>query len=113
MKRNIDNDHSIIQAWRVDLADKDRCEVLYEAARKQLNVIESYLTKRHRAGEEGAFLLGMTACHADFVLFGCYGFSRVNQETVQEVWQHSSLPKVGRWLDAMMASGLVNGKKLY
>lgn len=112
MKRNFDNDHSTTQAWKVDLADKDRCEVHYEAARKQLKVIESYLTARARAGEEGSFLLGMTACHADFVLFGCYGFSRVNKELVQEVWQHSSLPKVGRWLDAMMASSLVNGKKL-
>ncbi|CAK9780050.1 hypothetical protein CC85DRAFT_283631 [Cutaneotrichosporon oleaginosum] len=68
-------------------------------ARASLAVLENYLSH-----EEGPFILGREASHADSIVYGWYCCSQVNARVVNpRLWYHDSLPRVAAWVDAMKA----------
>lgn len=41
-----------------------------------------------------------------------YAFSSVNEELLKQTWRHDSLPAIGKWVDTLLESGLVDKKAL-
>jgi len=92
------------------LSDPEWCSRQYASARKQLQLIENFLNANLSSD---SFLLGAKPSHADCCLFGSYAWCRTtNKEMSEAVWRHKSLPGVGRWIDGMLASGLVGVESL-
>ncbi|KAL7422865.1 hypothetical protein Q5752_002162 [Cryptotrichosporon argae] len=78
------------------------------AARAKLQLLEAHLAARGTP-----FLAGPKPTHADAVVFGWYGFPRIlNPQAAEATWRHDSLPLVGKWLDAVLATGVGKGTKL-
>jgi glutathione S-transferase len=74
-----------------------KADELAARARASLGVVEHYL-----AHSGGPFLLGEAASHADSIVYGWYCCSQVNARVVNpKLWHHESLPRVGKWVEAM------------
>ena len=80
------------------------------AARGALETIDLFIGDKIVAGKPP--FLGGQPSHADFVLFGMYAWTRMCPRTTKEVWEHESMKGIPRWLEAMMASGLVKEEDL-
>jgi glutathione S-transferase len=86
-----------LAAHRAALKDIGVVEGKAERARASLGVLEHYL-----AHSGGPFLLGEAASHADSIVYGWYCCSQVNARVVNpKLWHHESLPRVGKWVEAM------------
>ncbi|ORY25827.1 hypothetical protein BCR39DRAFT_485074 [Naematelia encephala] len=83
-------------------------EAQYERAREQFNLLERLLAEQSERGEIGDFITGSEPRYVDIVFFAFYPFSLPNPSLVLGTWRHSSLPFVGKWLDAMLGSGLID-----
>jgi hypothetical protein len=97
-------------------------EEQYRLVRAELQAVEARLSEhvqRQTAtssatnGEGNGLWLQGEPCHADFILYGYYAWSRMNPELVRRVWQHESLPFVAEWLAGFISEGLVRENELY
>ena len=82
------------------------------AARKRLRTIEVHLAGKQRDDGRMVWMMGDKASHADAAVFGIYAFGRMGRKWTEPVWKCDELPCVGRWVEGMLASGLVDVDQL-
>lgn len=80
-------------------------------ARAQLQLVEDLLQREaDRLGGEELWMVGGKPSHADAVVFGWYAYNRTSRDLIDQVWEHSSLPYVQRWLNSVR--GLIDESQL-